>query len=1021
MRRSIALTLVAALAVLTASQLFSADRAKVSRLDKTLIRRHCKYIDVNQIRSSVMNNGTFSRHPITGNSDMEWPKGSGKYICYNAGIWIAGKVAGEVRTAAADYNVEYQPGLILPDGNADNPDDPKYRVYKVHKDYPDGYPALDIDPWSDWPADQGAPVNPDGSIKWYGDEQLYAVMNDLDVNLHNIAYHTMPIGIELHLLVFAFDRPGALGNTLFFEYTVINKGKDDLTDAYIGVWSDVDNGDANDDLVGYDMERGMGYCYGGKPIDATYGDRPPALGFDFFRGPMVPSPGDTVKLPDGSMYPNKKVLDASAFVKYYNPHPIFRDPRYSAAGAIELYNYLAGLKSDGSPWIDPTTGQVSTFLNTGDPVRGTGWLSTMEAPPQDIRLLISTGPFTLAKGDTQVIVAGVVIGQGNNRLSSIEVLRFYDKFAQAAYDLGFRVSNPPRAPEVRVSELDRKVLFTWGKGAENYTESGYDFEGYNLYIGSSAGGPWKRLATYDVENGVLSVLDEEYDPNTGFVLELPAAYGTDSGLRYTYILTQDYEGLPLANGRSYYVCVTSYSFGVKGVPKVLESSKNVLEVIPHQPSPGTVVTHQDFEEVAVTHSKGNADPLTWEIWVKLVDPLRVTTADYKITVNEDSTFALWKNDQLVPGYERVRPQVTINKDISLSTLVGGPLDFYIGARLDFIEAKDRKTWLAEAVPPTKSTLLDYLTGPYQQGRSATNKAINGPFKKGTTDPNYMGNTIEIRFTGIVNDSGEVVSGGSISTLLYGFGDPANFMLYHPKNPKRGVSRDPFTVRVPFEVWDATRGVQVNSAFCDNAQKIADTLFVGTDSGFVATWSPRGKCTVFAFWTEYNDSVHNCGYTGQDRNATWMFMFDEGTPWETGDVVRLRFPPQVVPGEDEWTFSIRGVERNVAADAKKRLDIINVYPNPYLAHNIEERTLHQEHVKFINLPERCTIRIFNLAGDLIQTIEHNSPVPVHEWDLRNENFLPVASGLYIAHIEVPGVGSKVLKLAVVFGQQRLRNL
>jgi len=1025
MKKVMVAMLVATFALLMFNQDWAVAKSATSRLSKSMIKDHCKYIDINQIRCSVMNNGTFSRHPITGNADLEWPKGTGKYAVYASGIWIGGKVGGATRTACADYNVEYQPGLILPDGTPDNPADPKYRVYKVHKDYPNGYAPLDIDPWSAWPVDQGAPVNPDGSIKWFGDEQLYAVMNDLDANLHNIAYHTLPIGIELHLLVFGFDRPGALGNTIFFQYTIINKGKDDLQQAYIGIWSDVDMGQANDDLLGYDMQRGMAYVYNGKPIDDTYGAQPPAVGFDFFRGPMVPSPGDTVKLPDGTVYPNKKLLEATAFVKYYNPHPIYRDPSYSAQGAEELYNYLAGLKSDGSPWVDPTTGQVTTFLNTGDPVRGTGWLSTMESPPADIRLLISSGPFTIAKGDTQIVVAGVIIGQGNNRLSSIEVLRFYDKFAQAAYDKGFKVPSPPRAPEVLVTPLDRKVLLTWGKEAENYTEFGYAFEGYNVYIGASAGGPWKRLATYDLENGVLAVLDEQYDPNTGFVLELPAAYGGDLGLSYTYTLERDYEGYRLANGRTYYVTVTAYSFGVRGVPKVLESSKNVLAVVPHQPQPGTVVSHEDFEVVPVTHSKGSADPLTWEWWVQLVDPLRVSTADYRITTNADCTWALWKNGQLVPGYERVKPveaTKTIDKDISHSTLVGAPLDFYIAGRLDFTRPEHRKTWLAEIVTPTShKTLLTALTGPYQQGKSPTNKAVNGPFKKGTTDPRYMGNTIEIRFTGKVDDKGNVIEGGSLSTLLYGFGDPANFMLWHPKNPKRGVSRDPFTVRVPFEIWDATRGVQVNSAFCDNAQKIADTLFVGTDSGFVATWAPRGKCTVFVFWTAYNDSVHNCGYTGQDKNATWMFAYNPELKWQTGDVVRLKFPPPVVPTEDEWTFSIKGVERNVVSDAKKRLDIINVYPNPYLAHNIEERTLHQEHVKFINLPEKCTIRIFNLAGDLIQTIEHDSPQPTHEWDLRNENFLPVASGLYIAHIEVPGVGSKVLKLAVVFGQQRLRNL
>ena len=150
--------------LLFASQPFAAEDTNSGSLTKSLTKRSCKYLDVNQIRSSVMNNGTFSRHPISGNADMVWPKGSGKTICYAAGIWLAGKVNGIVRTACADYNPEYQPGPIMPNGRAANPDSAVYRVYKVHKDYPNGDATLEIDPWSAWPADQGAPVNPDGSI-----------------------------------------------------------------------------------------------------------------------------------------------------------------------------------------------------------------------------------------------------------------------------------------------------------------------------------------------------------------------------------------------------------------------------------------------------------------------------------------------------------------------------------------------------------------------------------------------------------------------------------------------------------------------------------------------------------------------------------------------------------------------------------------------------------------------------------------------------------------------------------------
>jgi len=45
----------------------------------------------------------------------------------------------------------------------------------------------------------------------------------------------------------------------------------------------------------------------------------------------------------------------------------------------------------------------------------------------------------------------------------------------------------------------------------------------------------------------------------------------------------------------------------------------------------------------------------------------------------------------------------------------------------------------------------------------------------------------------------------------------------------------------------------------------------------------------------------------------------------------------------------------------------------------------------------------------------------QWDLQNENGLPVASGIYIARIECPDVGIvKDLKLAIVQEQQFLRN-
>ena len=1017
--------------LLIASMAFAVEgiRSSGNKLDKTLTKRANKYIDINQIRSVVMNNGTFTRNPISGNSDMEWPKGTGKMICYNAGVWISGKVNDIIRTACSDYNVEFQPGNILEDGTADDPSKEEYRVYKVHKDYPGGdadLPAgitgLELDTWADWETfamNQGAPAVQDENGDWigFGDEMLYAVMNDLDQNLHNGCYNTLPIGIELHLLVFGFDRAGALGNTLFIKYTIINKGEDDLQEAFIGSWSDVDNGDANDDLIGFDMERGMSYCYGGKAIDATYGTRPPALGWDFFQGPIVDAPGETVTLPDGRVFENSKILDATSFNKYYNGHAVYSDPDYSAEGAEEVWNYMNGTQKDGTPWVNPITGEESPFSNTGDPVTGEGWLSTAENPPSDIRMLTSAGPFTLAAGDTQEIVVGCVIGQGSNRLSSVSVLRFYDQEAQQAYDLGFDVPSPPPAPVVTVAELDRKVLLTWEMNAENF-ESSYKFEGYNVYIGDSPGGPWKRLATYDLVNDLDVILQPTYDVNTGLILEMPAAYGNNMGTKYRYLFERDYDDFRLANGRSYYVIVTAYAYDPESLPNVLESSYNVLTVTPHQPRPGTVYSNDALETVQINHLAGNANSRKYEIWVYVVDPLHVETADYKVVVNEDESWTLLKNDIEVPGYIN-RVDNIIRDEIEFETLEDDSLDFFFGVHLEFDETQ-LETWTPELIAGD-SAILTGLTSPSRLKLTPDDLAVNGQFKKGTRNPEYINNALQVRFTGVMDSTTmEVTSGGSKASLSFSFGDPAFFIPNHPKNPNPG-SRDPFLVQVPFEVWDVVRDVQLNVAFTDNAQKLTDSLFV-------PTWAPRGKCVVYALASEYDEQVHNITYTGTDTMATWTFVFNDSAIWRTGDIVQLTladpdtFPLPVVAGEDIFGFSLKGETTGDIDDAKARLDIINVYPNPYLAHNVTETGLHQEHVTFINLPEECTIRVFSVAGQLIRTLEHDDLTDgTHRWDLRNENNLPVASGLYIAHIDAPNVGEKILKMAIIFRKQRLRNL
>lgn len=104
-----------------------------------------------------------------------------------------------------------------------------------------------------------------------------------------------------------------------------------------------------------------------------------------------------------------------------------------------------------------------------------------------------------------------------------------------------------------------------------------------------------------------------------------------------------------------------------------------------------------------------------------------------------------------------------------------------------------------------------------------------------------------------------------------------------------------------------------------------------------------------------------------------------------------------------------------------LDLINVVPNPYYAYSEYERNRLDTRVKITNLPERCSIKIFNTQGKLIKTFEKDSPTTYLDWLLVNQKGIPVASGIYLIHISVPDVGEVVVKAFISMRTIDLQNL
>lgn len=116
--------------------------------------------------------------------------------------------------------------------------------------------------------------------------------------------------------------------------------------------------------------------------------------------------------------------------------------------------------------------------------------------------------------------------------------------------------------------------------------------------------------------------------------------------------------------------------------------------------------------------------------------------------------------------------------------------------------------------------------------------------------------------------------------------------------------------------------------------------------------------------------------------------------------------------------------NDTETASSALDLIRVVPNPYYAYSSYENSAIDNRVKITNLPNRCTISIFTLDGTLVKRFERDvtgdntgggelntktSNLDTSlEWDLKNEKNVPIASGMYIVHIDAGELGERTVK-------------
>jgi hypothetical protein len=171
----------------------------------------------------------------------------------------------------------------------------------------------------------------------------------------------------------------------------------------------------------------------------------------------------------------------------------------------------------------------------------------------------------------------------------------------------------------------------------------------------------------------------------------------------------------------------------------------------------------------------------------------------------------------------------------------------------------------------------------------------------------------------------------------------------------------------------------------------------------------------------NEVMHQCMWVMPFVMSAGEMEERQGMPVPPTEVrfrinVAKPYEVEVTSGENngypKFAFNTNDIYNQISQDnAKQALDLINVVPNPYYGGAFGagyETNIVETEIKITNLPKVCDISIYTLDGQLVRRIKKDDEDTEISWDLKNSARVPIASGMYIIHIDAKDLGEKVLK-------------
>ncbi|MCU7495543.1 MAG: hypothetical protein HF314_00930 [Ignavibacteria bacterium] len=667
----------------------------------------------------------------------------------------------------------------------------------------------------------------------------------------------------------------------------------------------------------------------------------------------------------------------------------------------------------------------------------------------DIVFNYGSGYISLKKGETKRISMALLFGENlNDLLTTAETV-------QDIYNKNYNFFKPPDVPKLTAVPGDKKVTLYWDSKAENSKDpiTGKDFEGYVIYRstdptftdiqtisdGKGAGflsEPLKDLQGYDARWDLVNEW-KGYHPVPYQGRGVHYFLGDNTGLVHCFVDSNN-----VINGQTYYYAIVAYDHGDSlGIPPSETTKKitldpvtsqyrfdpNTAQVIPGPRASG-YVSPEINNGSSLLHESGYG---TGSVSFSVINDLIVKDNEYRLSFSDSmlisDKFAQTKNYSLFSSKSVTESFIAVNgkfTELGNNNLV----------KDDILRVTDEN---GTVYKEGTDYLINYSRGAIQRLENSTMKDggkfqityhyypvfQSTSFSGGDSNPVFDGIMLKIDDApGVQIDTAKSKFNNksinlTIVTRPYApAGKPVKYpadyeITFSSNDVDSAIVKDKYNkmVKVPvnFSVKNITSGVpQPILAYIDelNSKTKNGRWDLGEELVF---FKPGAKGT--------NKDTVTWGvrlYAPADTNIIPVMPQD-------GDFLRI-YTKRPFDAKDVYILKTKAAAiSNEKASAS--LDKIRVVPNPYVGYNeleplnrLPDKNRGERRIYFDNLPPKCTIRIFTLSGDPVQTLYHDSNLQNGRefWNLLNRDGFGVAFGLYIAHIDAPGIGEKLVKFALI---------